>query len=84
MSDTLRSLDSLDAFPPEGTTDAAARAPSVAPSVALDQGDEPVLGPLGRRLVVALVVLLSLLFIVATVWLLGFLASTSPPIPGGS
>jgi hypothetical protein len=75
MSDALDSLDSLDALQPQQTQEAAA--------LALD-AEEPVLGPLGRRLVVALVVFLSIAFVVATVWLLGYLAYTTPPGPGGS
>jgi hypothetical protein len=68
MSDALDSLDTLQ--------------PRETPA-ALD-GDEPVLGPLGRRLVVVLVVVLATVFIVASVWLLGYLAYTTPPVPGGS
>jgi hypothetical protein len=78
MSDALGSLEGLQ---PRKTPDDAA--PQLAASVALD-GDEPVLGPLGRRLVVVLVVVLATLFIVASVWLLGYLAYTTPPVPGGS
>jgi hypothetical protein len=77
MSDALGSLDALQ---PRETPDAA---PQLAAPAALD-GDEPVLGPLGRRLVVVLVVVLATLFIVASVWLLGYLAYTTPPVPGGS
>jgi hypothetical protein len=76
MSDAL---DALEGLQPRETPDAT---PPLAASVALD-GDEPVLGPLGRRLVVVLVVVLATVFIVASVWLLGYLAYTTPPVPGG-
>lgn len=80
MSDALESLDPLDALQPHDTLDPA---PSAAASLALDPEDESVLGPVGRRLVVVFVVVLATLFIIATVWILGYLAYTTPPVPGG-
>lgn len=52
-------------------------------SAALDAEDEPVLGPFGQKLLIAWIVLLVLLFLGSSVWLLGYLAYTSPPVPGG-
>jgi hypothetical protein len=51
--------------------------------VTLDADDEPVLGPVGRALVIAMVVVLAIVFIGASVWLFGYLAYTTPPVPGG-
>ena len=53
-------------------------------SLSLNPEDEPVLGPLGQRLVILLIVVLAILLIGATVWLIGYLAYTTPPVPGSS
>lgn len=47
-----------------------------------DAGDEPVLGPLGRRLLTLGVIAGLVLLIVLLIWLLGMLAYTTPPVPG--
>jgi hypothetical protein len=49
---------------------------------ALADDCEPMLGPLGTRLLVLGIVVLLLLLVGSTVWLLGMLAYTTPPVPG--
>jgi hypothetical protein len=75
MQDEPRGPDRAEA-PPDGLDQLAAAG-------VLDAESEPVLGPVGRRLVILVVVMLALLLIVLTVWLLGYIAYTTPPIPGG-
>lgn len=67
--------EALDESPERGKSGAATVPPR--------SEDEPVLGPRGQRLLIAWIVLLVILFIGSSVWLLGYLAYTSPPVPGG-
>jgi hypothetical protein len=51
-------------------------------SVELDPENEPVLGPLGQRLLVIGLIIGVIVFLAVMTWFLGYLAYTTPPVPG--
>lgn len=51
----------------------------VAPS---DEDDRPVLGRLGQTILILWIIAMVVIFCAAFVWLLGYLAYQTPPVPG--
>lgn len=75
--------DALDASGEQSEmTPNGAAAPGIALDATADSDNEPVLGPLGQRLLTVGVIVGVVILIVVLVWLMGMLAYTSPPTPG--
>jgi hypothetical protein len=56
---------------------------TLADVVLTDEDNKPVLGPLGQTILILWIIAMVVIFCAAFVWLFGYLAYPTPPVPGG-